>query len=216
MRWLVEILLVSGLTYKDIVNWFLHEVCWTWVSFKNCSLTMQHPGFFGTLIDAEQKVADQGEKVWKKLPGVKDKKRKCQIHLEVSALKSAPVWLTPVKSNIISKIAKRRTDIPFQCRSLQAYSRCCYHGSLALWWLYSMQEDIAGIQYRDFMNQMISQVIWIFLMTAIIHSLAFKTSHFEASLPLHALIRHLYSILTSFWPPQMTSICYAGNAVHAR
>ena len=44
---------------------------------------MQHPGFFGTLIDAEQKVADQGEKVWKKLPGVKDKNRTCQIHLEV-------------------------------------------------------------------------------------------------------------------------------------
>lgn len=44
----------------------------------------KHPGFFGTLIDAEQKVADQGEKVWKKLPGVKDKKRKCQIHLEAT------------------------------------------------------------------------------------------------------------------------------------
>lgn len=45
---------------------------------------MQHDGIIGTIIDAEQKVADQGEKVWKKLPGVSDKKRKCQIHLEVS------------------------------------------------------------------------------------------------------------------------------------
>lgn len=44
---------------------------------------MQHPGVIGSIIDAEQKVADQGEKLWKKLPGIREKDRTCQIHLEV-------------------------------------------------------------------------------------------------------------------------------------
>lgn len=45
---------------------------------------MQHPGVLGTLIDAQQKIADTSEKAWKKLPGIKDKDRTCQLHLEVS------------------------------------------------------------------------------------------------------------------------------------
>lgn len=53
------------------------------MSYLTTGSFLQHPGILGSVIDAEQKVADQGEKLWKKLPGIKEKDRHCQIHVEV-------------------------------------------------------------------------------------------------------------------------------------
>lgn len=58
---------------------YLPSQCSSWNS-------LQHPGILGSVIDAEQKVADQGEKLWKKLPGIKEKDRTCQLHVEVGAI----------------------------------------------------------------------------------------------------------------------------------
>ena len=40
-------------------------------------------GIVGKAFAVEQKVAAQGEKVWKRLPGVKHKDKACQLHLQV-------------------------------------------------------------------------------------------------------------------------------------
>ena len=48
---------------------------------------MQNAGFIDTIVSAEQKIADQGDRLWKKMPGVRqDGNRKCQICLQVSFL----------------------------------------------------------------------------------------------------------------------------------
>lgn len=62
---------------------------------------MQNRGFIDTVIAAEQKVADQGDRLWKKLPGVRqDGEKKCQICINVSTMIS-PLFLSyPVLPSI--------------------------------------------------------------------------------------------------------------------
>ena len=55
--------------------------------------TLQGAGIIGSLVKAEQKVAEQGEKLWKKLPGITKKKKRCRIHLQAGSLDARSLCL---------------------------------------------------------------------------------------------------------------------------
>ena len=55
------------------------------VTLKSLTIQgVQNAGVIDTLIAAEQRIADAGDKAWKKLPGVRQKgEKKCKIQLQV-------------------------------------------------------------------------------------------------------------------------------------
>ena len=57
-----------------------------------CS-TLQGAGIIGSVMKAEQKVAEQGEKLWKKLPGITKKDKCCRIHLQAGSLNARTLCL---------------------------------------------------------------------------------------------------------------------------